>query len=216
MSRSNYTNAIRKTRRIVTIIGALGQYQSYFPKEMYPWVNPSDLQEKIAGAEEFFSQREQLDGEVDNLTLSVREKRADLEKMVRTAKYLMRGYYTFYKLSVPEVEVDYKDVRDASTKGEVALQHLQDIQDRIVNMPFTFLNLDALKSELEDAKNSYEGEKVKYDHAKESLDSKKVEFLDKEDDIDDLYHQLVNVIEGVLHEHRHILLQLMPWRERKS
>ena len=34
--------------------------------------------------------------------------------------------------------------------------------------------------------------------------------------MDDLYHDVINTLEGALHEDRDVLIKIMPWPERKQ
>ena len=82
--------------------------------------------------------------------------------------------------------------------------------------PVHFIDWSGFKSALALAITEYLKEKADYSALKDSLEAEKQEFLQKEDEVDDLYHDTINTLEGALHEDRDVLVKIMPWRERKQ
>ena len=82
--------------------------------------------------------------------------------------------------------------------------------------PVHFIDWPGFKSALALAITDYLKEKADYTALKDSLEAEKQQFLQKEEDVDDLYHDVINTLEGALHEDRDVLVKIMPWPERKQ
>ena len=82
--------------------------------------------------------------------------------------------------------------------------------------PVHFIDWPGFKSALELARTDYLKEKADYTTLKDSLEAEKQQFRQKEADVDDLYHDLINTLEEALHEDRDVLIKIMPGREQAS
>jgi hypothetical protein len=209
-----FANTIRRIDRIEQIITALPPYQLYFSAERYDWVNQEYLTPKMTGVREYFSSRNQLARELDVLTLNLRQKRSDLEDFVRTVVFLVRGYANLHP-SDGLNEVISNQNHQIDQKSVLLLEKIDDLILKS-NSPYGLTDFGVVKSELELKLNDYSSEKTQYDQLKTKMETEKQEFLQKEDEVDDLYHDLINAVEAALHEDRDILLKIMPWRKQST
>ena len=82
--------------------------------------------------------------------------------------------------------------------------------------PVHFIDWPGFKSALALTRTDYLKEKADYTALKDSLEAEKQQFRQKEEDVDDLYHDVINTLEGALHEDRDVLIKIMPGRGRKQ
>jgi hypothetical protein len=210
---SQFSRTIRKIKKLENIIDTLPAYQMHFAEQRYDWVKPEYLNEKIKNADEYFTNCEQIDTELSTITPDLRQKREKLEDLTRSAKYLLKSYLISHqneeleKIAFPKT----RQIEDKS-KGIIhAIEQFIPTAEKSVD----FVDWAKLKEELSSVLEAYTTQKAKYDDLKTNIEVEKQELLQKEDEIDDFYHEVVNTIEGVLHEDRDVLLKLMPWRVRK-
>jgi hypothetical protein len=211
---SKYTSIVAKIHQLENIATNLDTYKSHFETERYGWFTPEYLGEKLSGAQEYFDSQEQLKREVSLLAIDFRKKRETMEDCTRGSIDLLRGYLHF----TPNDKLEQLAfVRNVNTyeRGQQALLGIKELlaSDTETN---SFIDFQALSTALETALTAYDDEKQRYAELKSKLEQEKQDFLQREDDLDDLYHDVINAIEGALHEDREILLKLMPWRKKKA
>jgi hypothetical protein len=211
---SKYTSIVAKIHQLENIATNLDTYKSYFETERYGWFTPEYLGEKLSGAQEYFDSQEQLKREVSLLAIDFRKKREVMEDFTRGTIDLLRGHLHFTPNEQLEQLAFVKNV-DTYERGQQALLGIEQFL-LSGSEPRCFINFKALSTALGGALTDYKDEKQRYLVLKSKLEQEKQEFLQREDDLDDLYHDVINAIEGALHEDRDVLLKLMPWRKKKT
>jgi hypothetical protein len=211
---SQFSSTIKKIKRIKSIIDALPAYQTYFANQRYDWVKPEYISEKIKNADTYFANCEQISTEISTITPNFRQKREELEDLTRSARYFIKSYLITHPNEELE-KVAFPKSRDIEDRSKGVIHAIEQFITQTGEL-VDFVDWTKLKESLNSALTDYIAQKTKYEDLKTSIEAEKQEFLQKEDEIDDFYHEMINTIEGVLHEDRDILLKLMPWRVRKS
>jgi hypothetical protein len=211
---SKYTNIVSKIHQLESIAENLDTYKSHFETERYSWFTSEYLAKKLSGAQEYFDSREELQREVSILAIDFRTKRETMEDFTRGTIDILRGYLHFTPNEQLEQTAFVKKV-DTYERGQRALLGIEQFFVSGSEQS-EFIEFKALSTALKVALNAYNDEKQHYSQLKSKLEQEKQDFLQREDDLDDLYHDVINAIEGALHEDREILLKLMPWRKKKD
>ncbi len=178
-----------------------------FIPERQKWIKTA-LTNGLPGMLEFFETQKDLDEQEESLVLEKRAASDHLTRLVRSYTYLGKGICYFHQKDdlVKELEYDRNLLKRAEklhtwvSANETTLADVSQIND----------------SNLAIAIKVYRDAKAAILDIHQKIDASKEEFLKKEDEIDDLYHEVTNALEGIFHEDREIMLVFMPWKERKT
>ena len=212
---SNYSSTITKINQIEHIISVLPQYQSYFSAERHDWITPAYLQDKIKDERAFFETRQHLEEELSEFTAQKRKTKDHLETLTSSARYLLKAYLRV----THDDAIENIAFAKSSTLTERSGNTISGVAAILQNNPtplVNFTDFKALKADLDVADQAFRAAKSKCDLALADLEKEKAEFMNRENDLEDLYHDLINAIEGVCHDDRDVLLKFMPWRVRSS
>ena len=211
---SPYSSIIRKLNCLEAIKQNLPPYELYFKSERTNWLTPAYLEKKLAGTRQYFDSQAQLGQSFSKKTLLLRQKRHQLEDLTRAGHDLVRATLHLEENEVLESTAFHKE-RFIEAKSQVLLTAIEQLVLKSES-PVHFIDWPGFKSALALTRTDYLKEKADYTALKDSLEAEKQQFLQKEDEVDDLYHDTINTLEGALHEDRDVLVKIMPWRERKQ
>ena len=211
---TQFATTILKINKIKNIIATLPAYQTHFANKRYDWVTQEYLNEKIKDAEAYFTNCEQISTELSTITPDLRQKREKLEDLTRSARYLLKAYLVLHPNEELE-KIAFPKSYKLEDKSSSVIHGIEQFIPKTEELT-AFVGWTQLKAAMTSALEDYTSQKAKYDQLKTNIEVEKQELLQKEDQIDDFYHEVINTIEGVLHEDRDVLVKLMPWRVRKT
>jgi len=178
--------------------------------QRYDWIE-SRLAEILPGAADFFQSQEALDRADQKLLATKKELNSTVRRLSAGYLLLCRGVI---KLAGSE-----KDVEKFSS-GQDVIQRARSLTAWIEGQSEHFQSLiDArlIDTQLLDGKSSaLHACKVEIAKIASEKDATSADFLKREDEIDDLYHEISNVLEGLFHEDEGLLKIFLPHRGRRD
>ena len=205
---------MRKVNELQHIANAITPYAVYFHSERSSWLTKEYLNTKLAGTKVYFEARATLDESISVQAPELRAKRQRLWDITLATQDFLRGYLHVAE-NVGISDNAFSSTRHTIEKATTALTAIDNFISK-ANVAVPYIDIAKLQVDLASALGDYTSAKGVYDTAVAQLEAEKQEFLQREDQLDDLYYDVTNAIEGALHEDRDILLVLMPWRARKS
>ena len=199
--------------RIQQVADRIDNFQNLFDPRRYTWLNKTALLAEIAGAEEKITERGYIDQEIDYLKQRRRGAKGKLYTALRVWAYAIKIALELSDSKGLRLELIFTD-QNIVKKARKMLAGYEKNQSLAEKVPE--VDLKTLAHALSEAKDNFASLESEYLGKKDTFDTKTQEFLELEDKIEDLYYEMVNALEGVLHEHREELLILAPWKKRKA
>lgn len=175
----------------------------------YDWMQKR-LDDVLPGAVNFFERQKQISDEKKNLVLYKKKSNALVRKLTAGYLLLCRGMI--------KISEDEKKFEKLSPQGDM-VQRANDLVSWIETNRNYFaplldkkiIDIDLLRNESEKL-NHYRIKIVSLGNENNAAGN---EFLKKEDVIDDLYHEVCNVLEGLFHDDDNYLHIFLPHRGKK-
>ena len=199
--------------RIQQVADRIDNFKDLFDPKRYAWLNKTALLAEIAGAEEKITEREDIDKELDDLKAARRIAKSKLYTALRIWAYAIKIALELTDSKDLRLELIFTDrnIVEKARKMLAGYEKNQSLAEKV-----KAVDLKSLALGLSEAKDKFSSLESEYLGKKDTFDNKTQEFLELEDKIEDLYYEVVNALEGALHENREELLILAPWKKRRA
>ena len=197
--------------RLKTVQINLPKYQHLLDTEIYSWLTPDYLNKKIHAFEAEISKQTNLESASKALCEKRRNAKKDLYRQSRVFAYVIRAAIAFFE------EEEYLDDFFVSSTGinervKKLLEGAEKHKDEIAGVDT--INLQVFLDNLNSASKALLETEQELIRSKEVAQENERKLIETADQVDDLYHSVVNALEGAFHDNREVLTSICSWKKR--
>lgn len=204
----------QKVTRLKQIADKLPGYAATLAASPHSWLTPAYVAEHLAPAEAATAAYAASEAAVATLSGQTTTARSKLQTLATGAGFAVHALQVWQAAalsSLPAVSFGH----DLEVKTRLLIDFLGSALAQTAAAA-DFLDCAKVKSALEAALATYQDLASQLGAAEKALQAAKTPLAEQLDTIDDLYYNVANALEGLFHEDRTALVDLMPWRARRS